>query len=379
MLDELPQPRRAFRSHRPLIVAIVVGVLCGWLLYLHFFNRPGGGPSPEPRAITPRGSLAETEKTTIELFQNASPSVVYITNVALRRNRFLLNVMKIPQGTGSGLIWDTDGHIVTNFHVIQDADAVEVTLYDHSDWQARVVGAEPDKDLAVLRIGAPADRLRPIPIGTSNDLQVGQTVFAIGNPFGLDQTLTTGVVSALGRTIQAVTGRTIEDVIQTDAAINPGNSGGPLLDSAGRLIGTNTAIYSPSGSSAGIGFAVPVDTVNRVVPQLITHGRVIRPQLGIEVFSERINAGIMRRLGAEGVLVRGVQEDSGAAAADLRGARVTRNGDLVVGDIIRGIDDAEVTCIDDLLNALEKHKAGDTVKVAFLRNDRAMTADVTLQ
>ena len=366
------------RPNTPLFIAIVTGVVCGGLLYL-YVNRVGGGPAPEPRAITPRGDLTDAEKTTIELFENASPCVVYITGVALRRNLFRLNVMKIPQGTGSGFIWDTDGHVVTNFHVIQNADAVEVTLSDQSTWKARVVGAEPDKDLAVLKINAPANKLTPISVGTSNDLQVGQKVFAIGNPFGLDHTLTTGVVSALGRSIEAVTGRTIEDVIQSDAAINPGNSGGPLLDSAGRLIGVNTAIFSPSGSSAGIGFAVPVNTVNRVVPQLIAHGRVIRPRLGIELVNDRINTSIMKRLGRRGLLIRGVQEGSAASAAGLRGSRTTRDGNLVVGDIIQKVDDVEVTSIDNLLNVLEKHKVGDTVEVTFLRDDRTLSVEVTLQ
>lgn len=192
-------------------------------------------------------------------------------------------MMQIPEGTGSGFIWDHAGNIVTNFHVIQNADAAQVTLSDQSSWKARLVGGAPDKDLALLRIDAPADRLRPIPIGSSKDLQVGQKVFAIGNPFGLDQTLTTGVISALGREIESLTRRPIQGVIQTDAAINPGNSGGPLLDSAGRLIGVNTQIYSPSGAFAGIGFAIPVDTVNRFVPELIRYGRVIRPGIGVQV------------------------------------------------------------------------------------------------
>src|SRR2546430_729320 len=176
-----------------------------------------------------------------------------------------------------GFGWDKNGDVITNFHVIQEADAAQVTLGDQSTWKARVVGAAPDKDLAVLRIDAPPDRLHPIPVGTSKDLQVGQSVFAIGNPFGLDQSLTKGIISALGREIESVTRRPIQNVIQTDAAVNPGNSGGPLLDSAARLIGVNTAIYSPSGANAGIGFAIPADEVNEVVPQLIRHGQIIRP------------------------------------------------------------------------------------------------------
>ena len=208
------------------------------------------------RPVVARGDLAEDEKSTIELFKRASPSVVYITTLSRRAVNFF-EMTEVPQGTGSGFLWDRQGHVVTNFHVLQGSDSSVVTLSDQSNWKAAVVGVEPDKDLAVLRISAPADKLPPILVGTSKGLQVGQKVFAIGNPFGLDETLTTGIVSALGRTIDAVTGRKIQNVIQTDAAINPGNSGGPLLDSAGRLIGVNTQIASPSGASAGIGDGCP--------------------------------------------------------------------------------------------------------------------------
>ena len=234
-------------------------------------------PKAIPRAVSPRGELWPDEKSTIGLFRQASPAVVNITAIGVQRDLFTLNLYQIPQGTGSGFVWDTKGNIITNFHVIQNAAVAQVTLGDQSNWKAQVVGVAADKDLAVLRIDAPAERLRPIPLGTSKELQVGQSVFAIGNPFGLDQSLTTGVISALGREIDSVTRRPIQGVIQTDAAINPGNSGGPLLDSAGRLIGVNTQIYSPTGASAGIGFAIPVDTVNRIVPELIRSGKIIRP------------------------------------------------------------------------------------------------------
>ena len=231
----------------PLYVWFVLAVGF-WLIYETF--RPSlHDPDATQRVVTARGDLAADEQATIELFRNASPSVVYITSIAVRRNLFSLNLYEIPQGTGSGMIWDQQGRIVTNYHVISDANRIEVTLADHSTWKGVLVGAAPDRDLAVLQISAPAAKLRPITIGESDGLQVGQKVFAIGNPFGLDQTLTTGIVSALNREITAVTGRTIQGVIQTDAAINPGNSGGPLLDSAGRLIGVNTAIYSPSGGA----------------------------------------------------------------------------------------------------------------------------------
>ncbi|MCZ6452167.1 MAG: trypsin-like peptidase domain-containing protein, partial [Deltaproteobacteria bacterium] len=238
------------------------------LLVWQFWGQGSSGLAA-PREITPRGKLSVEESLTIALFRKASPSVVNITTLTVRRDVFTLNLLEIPEGTGSGFVWDNAGHIVTNYHVIQNADVAQVTLADQSTLKARRIGVAPDKDLAVLQIDVAKSRLRPIPIGSSNNLRVGQKVYAIGNPFGLDQTLTTGVISALGREIESVTRRPIRGVIQTDAAINPGNSGGPLLDSAGRLIGVNTQIFSPSGASVGIGFAIPVDTVNRVVPQLI--------------------------------------------------------------------------------------------------------------
>jgi S1-C subfamily serine protease len=328
-----------------------------------------------PRAITPRGELAADERATIELFREASPSVVYITSLARRRDIFSLNLFEIPQGTGSGFIWDQDGHVITNFHVIQEASGARVTLADNSVWDAQLVGIAPDQDLAVLRISAPKHLLKPIAVGTSADLQVGQKVFAIGNPFGLDHTLTTGIISALGREITAVTGRTIAGVIQTDAAINPGNSGGPLLDSAGRLIGVNTAIYSPSGFSAGIGFAVPVDTVNRVVPQLVRHGRVIRPGLGVRVADDATS----RRLGLKGILIIQVDKGSAAEAAGLRGTQRDASGRLQLGDIIVGIGSDPIASSDDLLNALDKYEVGKAVSVTILRDGNRQTVPVTLQ
>jgi S1-C subfamily serine protease len=264
--------------------------------------------------------------------------------------------------------------VVTNFHVIQEADAARVTLSDNTTWDAKLVGKYPDRDLAVLLIEAPRDRLRPIPVGTSQDLQVGQKVFAIGNPFGLDQSLTTGVISALGRQIESVTRRPIKDVIQTDAAINPGNSGGPLLDSAGRLIGVNTAIFSPSGVYAGIGFAIPVDEVNRIVPQLIRKGRVERPGLGVGIFADQQ----ARRWGVQGVLVREVQPDGPAAKAGLRPTQWDRAGRIRLGDVIVALDGQRVRGGSDLFAALEQHKIGDTVTVAVLRDGKQEKFDVTL-
>jgi S1-C subfamily serine protease len=324
--------------------------------------------------VAARGDLASDEKATIDLFKQAGPSVVYITSLA-RRGYGWFDATEVPQGAGSGFIWDKEGHVVTNFHVILNADSIRVTLSSRSTLPATFVGGAPDKDIAVLKISVPESKLRPILVGTSKDLQVGQRVFAIGNPFGLDQTLTTGIVSALGRTIDSVTNRKIEGVIQTDAAINPGNSGGPLLDSAGRLIGVNTAIASPTGSSAGIGFAVPVDTVNQVVPQLIQHGRVIRPHLGVVLADDRV----AQRLGVEGALVLRVQPGSSAASAGLRGTDRDENGEIILGDVILAVGDEKVGSSDDLIAALEKKKAGDTVPVTILRGEKSMQLEVKLQ
>ncbi len=246
------------------ILAILLLLVAGALVFTVIQQRRASEPpavSFEPRAITPAQDLGADEKATIAVFQNDAPSVVHITSIQVRRDQLSLNEMEIPAGVGSGFIWDTAGHIVTNFHVIEGASRAQVILSDGTAFSAEIVGQAPDKDLAVLRIDAPAQKLLPLPVGQSASLKVGQKVLAIGNPFGLDQTLTTGVISGLGREIKSVTQRPIHDVIQTDASINPGNSGGPLLDSSGRLIGVNTAIYSPSGANAGIGFAVPVDTV----------------------------------------------------------------------------------------------------------------------
>jgi S1-C subfamily serine protease len=332
-------------------------------------------PRAAPRSIAPRGELSAAEKSTIALFREASPSVVHITTIAVQRDLFTLNLYQIPEGTGSGFIWDNSGNIITNFHVIQNADAAQVTLADQSTWKARRVGAAPDKDLAVLRIDAPANKLRAIPVGTSKDLQVGQSVFAIGNPFGLDQSLTTGVISALGREIESVTRRPIQGVIQTDAAINPGNSGGPLLDSAGRLIGVNTAIYSPTGASAGIGFAIPVDTVNRIVPELIRSGKVTRPGMGIQVAEDQI----AERLGVTGVLVVEVVQGSAAAKAGLRPTRREASGRVRLGDVITAIDGKKIESTNELFLTLEKYKVGDSVNVSLLREGRTVQVKVTLE
>ena len=355
------------------ISLLVLAAVVGWLLY-QTFQPALHDPEAVSRPVTARGDLAGDEQNTLAIFRNAAPSEVYITSIARRRNLFSLNVYEIPQGTGSGFIWDRQGRIVTNFHVISDASRLEVTLADHSTWKASLVGAAPDRDLAVLQITAPAGKLQPITVGESKNLLVGQKVFAIGNPFGLDQTLTTGVVSALGREITAVTGRTIHDVIQTDAAINPGNSGGPLLDSAGRLIGVNTAIYSPSGASSGIGFAVPVGEVNRVVPQIISKGKVLRPGLGVTL----ANRSLTGELGLEGVLVLKVLPGTSAEQAGLRGTTQVGDG-LVLGDIILAVNGRKVTDYDSLRDEVERYQVGETVALTLLRDDATAEVNVRLE
>jgi S1-C subfamily serine protease len=361
-----------FRSTPSFIFWIVLALIV-WLA-VETFKPSLHDPDSRPRVVTPRGDLAGDEMATIELFRSASPSVVYITSIALRRNLFSLNVYEIPQGTGSGFIWDKQGRVVTNYHVISDANRIEITLADRSTWKGVLVGAAPDRDIAVLQISAPSAKLQPILIGDSDDLQVGQKVFAIGNPFGLDQTLTTGIVSALGREIRSATGRTIHDVIQTDAAINPGNSGGPLLDSAGRLIGVNTAIYSPSGGSAGVGFAVPISEVNRVVPQIISKGRVIRPGLGVSL----ANTNLTRELNIEGVLVINVYPGSAADKAGLRGTRQVEEG-VVLGDIIRKVNGVTVSDYNELRDELERYQVGESVTLELVRDERSVTAEVLLE
>jgi len=316
----------------------------------------------------------EDEANNIEIFKAASPSVVYVTNSALRRNFYSLNIQEIPQGAGTGFVWDKSGLIVTNFHVIRGANRVTITLHDQSTWDAEVVGLAPGKDLALLRIKAPPEKLVPLPLGDSSLLEVGRKVIAIGNPFGLDTTMTVGVVSALGREINSLTDRKIRDVIQTDASINPGNSGGPLLNSLGQLIGVNTQIISPSGASAGIGFAIPVNTVKKVIPQLIQYGREVQPTLGIQYVSD----AVARQRGIRGIIVAAVNPNAPAGRAGLRGLQQDRRGGYQLGDIIVEIDGYEINNSDDMLNALEQHQPGDRVTVVTRRGDDRMEFQVTL-
>jgi S1-C subfamily serine protease len=316
----------------------------------------------------------DDEQNNIAVFEKVSPSVVFVTNTGLRRNFLSLNVMEIPQGSGTGFVWDDTGLIVTNFHVVYRANKITITLQDGTDYDAEVVGIAPDKDIAVLRIDAPKRKLKPVTLGQSSALSVGRKVLAIGNPFALDTTLTVGVVSALGREIKSISNRTIKDVIQTDAAINPGNSGGPLLDSRGQLVGVNTAIFSPSGASAGIGFAIPVDTVKKIVPQLIQYGRVNRPVLGIDPLSDNW----AKRLRAKGVALLSVIPGQPAAKAGMIGVREDRRGRIHLGDVIIAVDDEPILNQDDLLEVLESHTAGDVIKVTTLREDEIHHYDVEL-
>ncbi len=338
--------------------------------------RPAHGRSDAaPRAVVPRAALGAEELAHIDVFRRTSPSVVHITTLETQRDIFSMNVQQVPRGTGTGFIWDERGHIVTNFHVIQGGSGARVTLADQSSYPAKLVGAFPDRDLAVLKIDAPAAKLPPIALGSSRELQVGQRVYAIGNPFGLDQSLTTGIVSALNREIESFNQRTIRGVIQTDAAINPGNSGGPLLDSAGRLIGVNTQIASPSGASAGIGFAIPADEVNRIVPRLIRDGRYLRPAIGVTAGP----VGLQRALNLpKGVALVQVAANTPAARAGLQAFRRGANGDVIGGDVITAINDEPVADLDDMLAALEKRQPGESVTLTVWRNGQTRKQSVVL-
>jgi len=316
----------------------------------------------------------EDEANSTEIFSKASPAVVYVTNKALRRNLFSLNVQEIPRGSGTGFVWDESGLIVTNFHVIAGAQRLTVTLQDRSEHEAQVIGIAPEKDLAVLRILEPPDGLSTLPLGDSSELSVGRKVLAIGNPFGLDTTLTTGVVSALGREIKSPSNRKIRGVIQTDAAINPGNSGGPLLNSLGQLVGVNTAIYSPSGASAGIGFAIPVNTVKDVIPELISYGRILRPIMGLELASDRW----IRRYRIQGLPIVRVFPGLPASEAGLVGAYRNSRGEITLGDIITHIDDKPIRNNDDYLSLMENRKVGEVVTVRTRRGDDEREFEVEL-
>jgi S1-C subfamily serine protease len=364
-----------------IVVALLIVIAALLYKYAVPIRSDLHDPWAEPRSVTARGDLSQIETTQIEIFRQAAPSVVHITSAMLG---MLPNtdVTEIAQGSGTGFLWSTDGYIVTNYHVVQEFDRLYVTLADNTTHLGRRVGTDPNYDLAVLKIDNGTSSLPVLPVGTSEDLQVGQSVFAIGSPFGLDQTLTTGVISGLDREIRSENGR-LFDVIQTDAAINPGNSGGPLLDSAGRLIGVNTAIYSASGTNAGVGFAVPVDTVNRVVPDLIRLGYVDRPTLGVQIFPDNA-VRILQSQGhlspeATGVLVRSVLPGTSAETAGLRGTREVRPGEYQLGDVILAIDGRRTADRSALFDALDRHEVGDTVSLSIHRDGAARELELVLQ
>jgi S1-C subfamily serine protease len=330
--------------------------------------------TPPPMPPVSPGARIEDERNTIGVFRSVAQSTVFVTQTRVVEDYFAGTLQEVPAGSGSGFVWDDKGTIVTNFHVVEGARSVTVTFHDQQTFEAKVVGLEPRKDIAVLKVEAPAKVLVPVRVAKAEQLEVGQKAIAIGNPFGLDHTLTTGVISALGRQVQGAGGVSIRDMIQTDAAINPGNSGGPLLDSSGQLIGMNAMIYSKSGASAGIGFAVPISTISRIVPQIIKTGHA--EQVGIGVGVDPLQK-LERRLGLEGVIILQVPEGGAAAGAGLKGLTRTRRG-LALGDVIVGVDAVRIVHFDDLYTVLDQHKPDDTVKLTVLRGDGQVTLTLKL-
>jgi S1-C subfamily serine protease len=364
------------RSLLSLSAACTLGALAAatWWVFDASSAQPAAAVA---RAPVSRGPLGAEERETIDLFERSRHAVVYVSPVQRVFDLATRNALDVPRGTGSGFIWDDAGHVITNNHVIEGASGAQVRLADGRSFYAERVGRSPYHDLAVLRIRTGADHPPALPLGTSSDLKVGQKVFAIGNPFGLDWTLTTGIVSALNRELPTSEGMAIRDLIQTDAAINPGNSGGPLLDSAGRLIGVNTAIFSPSGAYAGVGFAVPVDTVNRVVPRLIATGHYVRPTLGVGVRAD-VNPQLVQEFGVEGVFVVNVDRGSPAAAAGLRPLNVDRRGNVTIGDVILSIGDRRTEDVDDLYDALDRADPGDRIMLTIQRGREQLQVPVQL-
>lgn len=396
--EEYDFPRRPHRrgeqSSPWLILAPIALIGVAMVIFAVAYFTSGtkptlNDPTAQPRTITPRGERDEQEKNRIRVFKEVSPSVVNVDTLRIQRVGYG-NLAERQEGTGSGFVWDAQGRIITNFHVIQEtleiarngaisirpSSTIRVTMADRTSWNARLVGVAPDSDLAVLQIDAPAEKLKPITIGTSGDLEVGQSVFAIGNPFGQRLTFTEGIISALEREIPSVTDRPITGVIQTDASINPGNSGGPLLDRDGRLIGVNTAIKSPTGASVGIGYSVPVDTVNRVVPELIRTGRQARPAMGIVPLREQDT----RTLGFnQGVMIAEVRPNSPAAKAGLLGFRQGANGRAESGDVIMAINQEAITNQADLERIMSKLAVQQTIVVTIRRGQQTLDVNVTLE
>lgn len=327
--------------------------------------------------VTWAEELLPVETKTIEIYRKVVPSTVNVSNKILSRN-FFYGEVEVPQGAGSGFVWDDQGHIVTNYHVVQGGSSFVITFYnDPKQYKAKIVGTAPEKDIAVLKLQERPAKLTPIPVGSSKDLQVGQYSFAIGSPFGLDYTLTTGVVSALGRKIDGIGGVKINDMIQTDAAINMGNSGGPLLNSSSLLIGMNTVIFSTSGSSAGLGFAVPADTIKIIVPQLIKHGKIIRPGIGIGIVPDSMKQRMMQT--NKGLIISYIDEKGGAAEAGLKGMTQDQYGRIYLGDIILSVDGKEVNNLDDIYQVIDTKKIGETVDVKYRRDGKTLSAKVKLK
>ncbi|MBL9101781.1 MAG: trypsin-like peptidase domain-containing protein [Myxococcales bacterium] len=326
---------------------------------------PTATTTPVVTRPSPRARL-EAEQNVIDVFRAAAPATVFVTQKRVVRD-WSMKALEVPAGTGTGFLWDAAGHVVTNYHVIDSGRTrgrYTVTLHSQKSYDAELLGGDPNKDVAVLKLIGCDEPLTPLPVlPPEHKLEVGQTAIAIGNPFGLDHTLTTGVISALGREVQGYGGVTIRDMIQTDASINPGNSGGPLLDSGGYLIGMNTMIFSKTGSSAGIGFAVPVSAVRRVVPQIIASGRVQHPGIGIQPLPDAYAA----RAGVRGVVVMRVMPGSPAAQAGVLGLTETREGDILLGDIIVGINEHAVEDFDDMYQAFDRYNIGDEVTLTVVR------------
>jgi len=337
-------------------------------------STPTSTPTVRPPSAFAR---LEAERNVIDVFKAAAPATVFVTQKRLVRD-WSMRALEVPAGTGTGFLWDSAGHVVTNYHVVDSGRAqgrYSVTLHSQKTYDAELLGGDPNKDIAVLKLLGCDEPLTPLPVLPAGEkLEVGQTAIAIGNPFGLDHTLTTGVISALGREVQGYGGVTIRDMIQTDASINPGNSGGPLLDSGGYLIGMNTMIFSKTGSSAGIGFAVPVSAVRRVVPQVIETGRVAVPGIGIEPLPDHYAV----RAGIAGVVVTRVFPGSPAQLAGIRGLQQDRRGEILLGDIIVGIEDFKVEDFDDLYNAFDRYKVGDEVAVKLIRDRRPAVVKLRL-
>ncbi len=370
----MSESRSPYRLVLPLLVFAATVFLITYVSR-QVFEKRGGTLHVDQAAIPEAGELLPDERNTIAIFQKASPSVVFVYNLQNQFDRRTWTVSEVPQGSGSGFLWDKAGHIVTNYHVVAGASRIAVTLIDGKTYEAKKIGEEPKKDLAVLKIDLIGTNVTPLgeTVADSSKVIVGQKSIAIGNPFGLDHTLTVGTISALGRSMASIVQNvTIRDMIQTDAAINPGNSGGPLLDSRGCLIGMNTLILR---DSTGIGFAVPSNTISRIVNQIIQYGEPVRSGIGITVVSD---GSFVQRLGLKGVMLQSVQEGSPAEAAGLRGLEQNRSGRIVLGDLIQSIDGQTIETVDDLYHLFDQKRAGETVSIVFLRDGQLRSVDITL-